>query len=509
MLKSTTNPRRVLAVMCVGMFLVLLDVTIVNVALPSIAAGLHGGVAALQWVIDGYAVAIAGLLLDRRHPRRPVRPPSRAARRAHGVRRWHRSRARRRPGTGCSSAARVVQGVGGALLLPTTMAVIADVFPDRAAQARALGTWAAASSLALPAGPILGGLLVDAASWRLVFWINVPVVAWRRSGRACGTVPASRPRRDGRFDVTGTIGFALGLAGLVFTVIEAGRGAGPAVVVASAAVSAGWRSASALRVERRAADPVLPLDLLRRRCFPVPQPRRAVDEPHLQRDCCSSSRSISSSCAGTRRWPPACSCCRWPSRWSPWLRYPAGSPPSAGRAPPSRAAARSRRPVRRSCSGSRPARANGWLVTAFLLLGCGAGLVTASVVAAVVRATPPERSGLATGVSNTARQTGTAAGVAIFGAITGSPEHATRFLSALHGLGAAVVTAAVARGVRGRGAGIEHGVSATRLTWMACPTRPPTGLRRARSRSSRASTSSATRAAGSSTSARRRACASG
>ena len=66
-------------------------------------------------------------------------------------------------------------------------------------------------------------------------------------------------------------------------------------------------------------------------------------------------------------------------------------------------------------------------MTAFLLLGCGAGLVTASVVAAVVRATPADRSGLATGVSNTARQTGTAAGVAIFGAIAGSPGHATRF----------------------------------------------------------------------------------
>ncbi len=107
--------------------------------------------------------------------------------------------------------------------------------------------------------------------------------------------------------------------------------------------------------------------------------------------------------------------------------------------------------------GVRSGAGDGWLVTAFLLLGCGAGLVTASVVAAVVRATPPERSGLATGVSNTARQTGTAAGVAIFGAIAGTPEHATRFLSALHGL-ALGVTALWLVAFAVAVTGIEHGV---------------------------------------------------
>src|SRR6185437_6109846 len=85
--------------------------------------------------------------------------------------------------------------------------------------------------------------------------------------------------------------------------------------------------------------------------------------------------------------------------------------------------------------GLRPDSGTGWLIAGFGVLGCGAGLVTASVVAAAVRATPAERSGLATGVSNTSRQIGTATGVALFGAIAGSPGDATRFVDAMHVLG--------------------------------------------------------------------------
>jgi MFS transporter, DHA2 family, methylenomycin A resistance protein len=450
--ETATSPRRVLAVMCVGMFLVLLDVTIVNVALPSIAAGLHGDVAALQWVVDGYAVAIAGLLLtggtlgDRFGHRRVLF----AGLTIFGI-----------ASVACGSAptaealivGRVVQGIGGALLLPTTMAVIADVFPDRAEQARALGTWAAASSLALPAGPILGGVLVSAVSWRLVFWINVPVVAltlWA-GGR---TVPADSPRRDGRFDLAGTAGFALGLAGLVFTVIEAGRGAAPAVLLTSAAgtlVVLGL----AVRTETRAEDPVLPLDLLRRRAFLSPNAVALtmnltfngmlfVVALYLQQ-----LRGYSAVAAG-------------------WLVLPLAVPLVA-LAPVSGRLTAARGPRTAVASGCLVAAAgppfllgigthagDGWLVAGFLILGCGAGLVTASVVAAVVRATPADRSGLATGVSNTARQTGTAAGVAIFGAVAGSPEDATRFTGAIHGLAVGstalwLIAFAVAL------SGIEHG----------------------------------------------------
>ena len=242
------RPARVLTVMCAGMFLVLLDVTAVNVALPSIGHGLRAGIAGLQWTVDGYAVAIASLLLaggtvgDRLGHRRVLL----AGFAAFGLASLACAMA---PSVGALVAGRVAQGVGGALLLPSTMAVIADAYPDRAAQARALGTWAAVSSLALPAGPLLGGLLVGVASWRLVFWVNVPLVALTMLA-AWRVVAAAAGRGAGRFDVHGLLALVLALAGFVFTIISAGRGDRIAVT-AGAGLGTALALAVAWRAERR------------------------------------------------------------------------------------------------------------------------------------------------------------------------------------------------------------------------------------------------------------------
>src|ERR671935_1319153 len=175
-LSRDASPRAVLLVMCVGYFLVLLDVTIVNVALPSIASGIGASVSGLQWVVDGYALALATLMLaggtigDLRGHKRVVLTGLvvfGAGSLACGI----------APGVGVLVAARVVQGVGAALLLPGTLAIISHAFPDGPAQARAIGVWAGIGSLALPAGPLLGGALIDALGWRAIFAINVPIVA--------------------------------------------------------------------------------------------------------------------------------------------------------------------------------------------------------------------------------------------------------------------------------------------------------------------------------------------
>jgi MFS family permease len=165
----------VLAVMCVGYFLVLLDVTALNVAVPAIGAGLRVGVTGLQWVVNGYALALAALLLvggalgDAYGHRRVVLSGLAlfgAASAGCGL----------APSAGVLVAARVLQGVGAALLLPGTLAIITRAFPEPAAQARAIGVWAGVGSVALPAGPVLGGGLVAAWGWRSVFLVNVPVV---------------------------------------------------------------------------------------------------------------------------------------------------------------------------------------------------------------------------------------------------------------------------------------------------------------------------------------------
>ena len=118
-------------------------------------------------------------------------------------------------------AARAVQGIGAALLLPGSVAAIADAFPGRAEQARALGTWAAVSAIAVPAGPLLGGFLVQSYGWRSVFWINPPVIVVCVIG-VITWAKATRGRRERRLDLGGLALGTIGLAALVYAVIAAG-----------------------------------------------------------------------------------------------------------------------------------------------------------------------------------------------------------------------------------------------------------------------------------------------
>jgi MFS transporter, DHA2 family, methylenomycin A resistance protein len=389
---------------------------------------LHADVPALQWVVDGYAIAIAGLLLaggalgDRLGHRRVLLL-------GFGLFGAASLACATAPVVGVLVAARVVQGVGGALLLPSTMAVIADAYPVPAEQARALGTWAAVSSLALPAGPLLGGLLVGTAGWRWVFWIDVPLVAVTVAA-TLRVVPAAPGRRRGGFDLVGMAGLVLGLGALVFAVISAGHDAGAPTITIAVAVCLVALTIG-LRAEARADDPVLPLDLLRRRAFVSPNLVALtmnlvfngllfVGTLYLQ-----DVRGRSPLVAGLLVLPLAVPLVvlapvsgRLTARHGPRLAVAAGC------------AIALTGPL--LLLGLQPDTGLGWLLGGFALLGCGAGLVTASVVAAVVRATPADRPGLATGMSNTARQTGTAAGVAVFGAVAGSPQSVRSFVHGLH-----------------------------------------------------------------------------
>src|SRR3954465_576311 len=168
--------RLILVVMCAGLFLVQLDVSIVNVALPSTRAELQPSAAGLQWVVDGYAIALASLMLaggtmgDLYGHRRVVL----AGLALFGV---ASAAAGAAPTNAVLVAARVAQGIGAALLLPGTLAIITHAFPGDAERARAVGVWAAVAGLSLPAGPVAGGLLVSGPGWRWVFFVNLPIVA--------------------------------------------------------------------------------------------------------------------------------------------------------------------------------------------------------------------------------------------------------------------------------------------------------------------------------------------
>jgi EmrB/QacA subfamily drug resistance transporter len=253
--------RRVLAATVLGSGMASLDATVVNVALPTIGRELDGGIAALQWIINGYTLTLAAFLLlggalgDRYGRRRTFLV---------GVV-WFTAASMAcalAPSTRTLTVARVLQGVGGALLTPGSLAILGASFriADRAA---AIGAWSGLGGVAIAIGPLVGGWLIQAASWRLVFFINLPlalaVVVLSRF------VPETRDPDAGPVDAAGAALAALALGGVTFALIEAGaRGwRAPAVVVAFV-VGLGALAAF-FAVEARRAAPMLAL--FRRRPF--------------------------------------------------------------------------------------------------------------------------------------------------------------------------------------------------------------------------------------------------
>jgi MFS family permease len=190
-----TRRRRVLvlAICCASIAIVVMDVSIVTVALPAMRRDLHASVSGLQWTVDAYTLVLASFLLlagstaDRVGRRRIFQ----VGLAVFGVGSPLCGMA---PGIGWLIAARALQAVGGTMLNPVAMAIVATTFPDRGERARAIGVFGSVSGLSLGLGPILGGVLVDGFGWRAVFWVNVPVVVVA-IGCAALFVPESRAAR--------------------------------------------------------------------------------------------------------------------------------------------------------------------------------------------------------------------------------------------------------------------------------------------------------------------------
>jgi DHA2 family methylenomycin A resistance protein-like MFS transporter len=245
--------RAALVVASAGYFFVLLDVTIVNVALAHIGTDLGGSRADLQWVVDGYALVLAAFMLSAGDLADCFGAPRIFA---VGLALFGLASAGcgAAPSIGLLVGARILQGLGAAAILP----IVTQLYPDPGARPRAIGTWAALGGSAMVAGPVVGGVLVTAVSWRAIFWLNVPLAALA-TVLALALIPTRAPRSARRLDLPGQVSGALALLGLVSFLIEGGR-EGFATPVALLAAALGLASTVAfLRWESRRHQPLLEL----------------------------------------------------------------------------------------------------------------------------------------------------------------------------------------------------------------------------------------------------------
>lgn len=251
-------PRLTLVLAALGFFLITLDILIVNVALTTIGRELGGSTSGLQWVIDAYTLLFASLLLFAGNLSERI-----GAKRAIG---WGIAgflvasvACALAPMLGTLIAARAVQGAAAAVMLPASMALIREAFPEARERALALGIWAVGGAVAGAVGPILGGALTT-LDWRLVFAINLPVCVVMLV-MLVRVAPSAR--RPARFDAAGQVLALLALGGLVFGLIEGGAtGFGRWYVVVALAVAAA-AVAGFLLVQAHGRNPMMPLDLFR------------------------------------------------------------------------------------------------------------------------------------------------------------------------------------------------------------------------------------------------------
>ena len=419
-----------LIAICLGYFLVILDVTVVNVALPAIGSGLGTGVTVLQWVVDGYTLAFAGLLLfcgglsDRSGGKRVFLTGLAVFTLA---------------SVGCGLApsaialvgARLVQGTGAAMMVPASLALLRHAYPDRQARARAFGAWGMVAGIAAAAGPVLGGVVVSLAGWRWVFLINLPfgVLGYLLTARhvpapaAAGTAgikrgpgPESGGKRGRGLDGPAQLAGLAGLTGLTGALIEAGlRGWGSPVVLGGFALATLGLGGFVL-AERHSRAPMVPLELFRTGRFGA---SAAVGlllnlgfygmlfliPLYFER-----SHQFSPAMTGLAMLPLAVMPMmasplggRTAARYGPYLPMAAGLAVGAV-----------------GLAGWLLAgpSVSYWIVLAPLLLtGAGTGFAMPAATAAIMEAAPAERGGAASGVFNAARQTGSAIGVALTGSL--------------------------------------------------------------------------------------------
>jgi EmrB/QacA subfamily drug resistance transporter len=264
---SSRRPRTrsTLAIVSLALFMVVLDNLIVTVALPSIREDLGASLQQLEWTVNAYTLAFAvalipGAALGDRFGRKRTFLAGLALFTASSA------AAALAPGSGELIAARALQGIGGAIVAPLTLTLLAEAFPPERRGA-ALGIWSGISGMGIALGPLVGGAVVDGISWQWIFWINVPLGLALLPAAAVMLRESHGP--SSRLDLPGIALVATGLFGLVFGLVR-GQGDGWTSPLIVASLAGGIAILAAFVAwERRAPEPMLPLSLFAKRTFAV------------------------------------------------------------------------------------------------------------------------------------------------------------------------------------------------------------------------------------------------
>ncbi|HEY4057168.1 MAG TPA: DHA2 family efflux MFS transporter permease subunit [Kofleriaceae bacterium] len=423
------NPWATFATCCLSIFLVSLDVTAMNVALPSVSHELHTSIDGLQWTMDAYTVVIASFLMlagataDRFGRRRVFRIG--LALFTTGSLLCSLS-----PSVEALIGFRVVQAFGGAMLNPVAMSIVVNTFPDVKVRARAIGMWGAVLGISMALGPILGGVLVQTIGWRAIFWINIPIgITALLLTRIY--VPESRAERPRPVDPVGQALVVIGLACLTATLIEGPHvGWASVPILSGIAVSVG-AIVGLIVYERRIKDPLIDMrffksipfasaTLLAVISFSTFNGALFLSSLYLQQ-----ARGLAPSHAGACMLPIAVTlvvCSPLSGRMvgnghTRRVLLIAGITIGLGGA------------ILSTCSLTTPL----WLIMlGFSVFGIGLGSINPPITNAAVSGMPRAQAGIAAGLASTSRQVGASLGVAIAGSMAAIDPRLPEFSASTH-----------------------------------------------------------------------------
>jgi EmrB/QacA subfamily drug resistance transporter len=463
MRRPASHPYVVLAICCLSLLLVTMDVTIVNVALPAIRQDLHASVGGLQWSIDGYTVVVAcflmfaGSMADR-HGRRRTFQLGLALFSAGSL------LCSLAPSTGALVGFRVVQALGGAMLNPVAMSIIVNTFTDPRARARAIGVWGAVFGVSMAVGPVVGGFLTQHVGWRSIFWINVPI-GLAAIALTARFVPESRAERARRVDPVGQLLIVIALASLTSGVID-GRRLGwssPFIVLAFALAAAAV--ATLIVYEGRRVDPLLDLRFFKSFPFAAATLTAVIAFASFSGFLFLNSLYLQES-RGLA--PAAAGLCTLPIAVGVILCSPlSGRLVGAGHVRLALVVAGTAIAVAALLLVDlRQDTPLVHLVAAYGIFGVGLGMVNAPITNTAVSGMPRAQAGVAAATASTSRQIGASLGVAIAGTLAGAGirvAHSATFAASTHpvfrltvGYGCAIVALGIlSTGARARASALR------------------------------------------------------